>query len=75
MISAGPWDELSFEMSMARKDLQLMVEEAARGGQTLAMVPALAAPLDEGISRGEGGLDVAARVRVPGEGVAIDPLD
>jgi 3-hydroxyisobutyrate dehydrogenase len=56
----------SFEMSMARKDLRLMVEEAARGGQTLAMVPALAKLLDEGIARGEGHLDVAAGVRVPG---------
>jgi 3-hydroxyisobutyrate dehydrogenase-like beta-hydroxyacid dehydrogenase len=52
-------------VAMARKDLRLMVEEAARGGQTLAMVPALAALLDEGIARGEGGLDVAAGVRVP----------
>jgi len=51
---------------MARKDLRLMVEEAVRGGQTLTMVPALAALLDEGIARGEGGLDVAAAVRVLG---------
>jgi hypothetical protein len=43
-----------------------MVEEAARGGQTLVMVPALAALLDAGIVRGEGALDVAAAVRVPG---------
>jgi len=35
-------------------------------GQTLAMVPALAALLDERIARGEGHLDVAAGVRVPG---------
>ena len=49
---------------MARKELRRMVEEAERGGQTLAMVPALAALLDEGIERGEGHLDVAAVVRV-----------
>ena len=65
-ISAGQYTPPSFEMSMARKDLRLMVEEAARGGQTLAMVPALAALLDEGIARGEGQRDVAAGVRVPG---------
>jgi 3-hydroxyisobutyrate dehydrogenase len=65
-VSAGQWDQPSFEMSMARMDLRLMVEEAARGGQTLAMVPALAALLDDGIARGEGALDVAAAVRVPG---------
>jgi hypothetical protein len=34
--------------------------------QTLAMIPALAALLDDGIARGEGGLDVAAAMRVPG---------
>ena len=65
-ISSGQYSPPSFEMSMARKDLRLMVEEAARGGQTLAMVPALATLLDEGIARGEGALDVAAGVRVPG---------
>jgi 3-hydroxyisobutyrate dehydrogenase len=64
-INAGQWDQPSFEMSMARKDLRLMVEEAARGRQTLAIVPALAALLDQDIGRGEGGLDVATRVRVP----------
>ncbi|MCW5659186.1 MAG: winged helix-turn-helix domain-containing protein [Burkholderiaceae bacterium] len=53
-ISSGQYDPPSFEMSMARKDLRLMVEEAARGGQTLAMVPALAKLLDERIARGEG---------------------
>ena len=52
-------------MSKARKDLRLMVEEAARGEQTLATIPALVALLDQGIGRGEGGLDVAAAVRVP----------
>ncbi len=64
-ISAGQWNPPSFEMAMARKDLRLMMEEAARGGQELALVPALAAVLDAGIARGEGALDVAAAVRVP----------
>jgi 3-hydroxyisobutyrate dehydrogenase len=66
-ISSSQWEPPSFEMSMARKDLRLMVGEAAHGGQTLAMVPALAALLDEGIAPGEGHLDVAAGVRVPSE--------
>jgi hypothetical protein len=39
-----------------------MVEGAARGGQTLAMVPALAKLLDEGIARGEGQPSVATGV-------------
>ncbi|HET7527685.1 MAG TPA: NAD(P)-binding domain-containing protein [Burkholderiaceae bacterium] len=64
-ISAGQYSPPSFEMSMTRKDLRLMIEEAARGGQTLVMMPALAKLLDEGIQRGEGHLDVAAGVRVP----------
>lgn len=65
-ISDGVWQPPSFEMSMARKDLRLMIEEAARGGQALAVIPALAALLDAGIARGEGALDVAAAVRVTG---------
>ena len=52
---------------MARKDLRLMIEEAQRGGLSLAIVPALwPRLLDEGMSRGEGALDVAAAMRVPG---------
>jgi 3-hydroxyisobutyrate dehydrogenase len=65
-ISDGQYDQPSFEMSMARKDLRLMEEEAARGGQSLAVIPALAALLDAGIARGEGALDVAAAVRLRG---------
>jgi hypothetical protein len=45
--------------------LRLEPKDAARGGQRLAMVPALAKLLDEGVARGEGHLDVAAGVRVP----------
>lgn len=67
-VSDGQWDPPSFEMSMARKDLRLMLEEAAAGGQALVLVPALAALLDQGIARGEGALDVAAAVRVPAGG-------
>lgn len=63
-IADGKYDPPSFEMSMARKDLRLMQEEAARGGQSLAVVQAVAALLDAGITRGEGALDVAAAMRV-----------
>lgn len=52
------------ELYASSSNLRLMVEEAARGGQKLTMVPALAKLLDEGIARGEGQLDVAAGVRV-----------
>jgi 3-hydroxyisobutyrate dehydrogenase len=54
----------SFEMAMARKDLRLMLEEAERGGQALALVSALAGVLDAGIARGQGALDVVAAARV-----------
>ena len=47
-ISGGVYDPPSFEMSMARKDLRLMVEEAERGGQALAMIPLLVKLLEEG---------------------------
>ncbi len=56
----------SFEMTMARKDLRLMLEEAQRGGQDLFVVPALAAMLDAGIARGEGHLDMVAAARIGG---------
>ncbi len=53
----------SFELAMARKDLRLMSEEAARTGAELLMVPAMATLLDQALARGQGGLDfvVAAR--------------
>ncbi|MBI5716172.1 MAG: NAD(P)-dependent oxidoreductase [Burkholderiales bacterium] len=56
----------SFEMTMARKDVRLMQEEAQRGGQGLFVAPALAAMLDAGIARGQGHLDVVAAARVAG---------
>ena len=55
----------SFEMSMARKDVRLMIDEAKRGGVDLMMMPGLAALFDAGIARGEGSLDCAAAARMP----------
>ena len=55
----------SFEMSMARKDVRLMIEEAQRGGVDLMLMPGLAALFDAGIARGEGALDCAAAARMP----------
>jgi 3-hydroxyisobutyrate dehydrogenase len=54
----------SFEMTMARKDLRLMIEEAKAHGMTLAITPAVAALLDEAIANGAGALDVSAAARV-----------
>lgn len=64
-IEAQPHSTASFEMAMARKDLRLMMEEAQRGGVDLFVTPAMAALLDAGLARGEGGLDVAAAARMP----------
>ena len=62
----GPaYTPASFELSMARKDLRLMMEEAQRGGVELFVTPALAALLDAAIARGEGALDVSAAARMP----------
>jgi 3-hydroxyisobutyrate dehydrogenase len=55
----------SFEVSMARKDVRLMIEEAQRGGMDLYVMPGVAAMYDAAIARGEGALDSAAAARVP----------
>ncbi|MEK9720099.1 MAG: NAD(P)-dependent oxidoreductase [Quisquiliibacterium sp.] len=64
-IANGPYDQATFEVAMARKDVRLMIEEAERGGVPLAVMPAVAAVFDESIARGEGGMDVTAGVRYP----------
>ena len=64
-IANGPHDEVSFEVAMARKDVRLMIEEAARHGVQLAVMPAIAALQDAAIARGEGALDASAAFRWP----------
>jgi 3-hydroxyisobutyrate dehydrogenase len=48
--------EASFELSMARKDVRLMIEAAGAG--PLALLPALAARMDQVIAQGRGKQDV-----------------
>lgn len=55
----------SFEMTMARKDVRLMIEQAERGGLPLMVMPGVAAMFDAAIARGEGALDSVAAARVP----------
>ncbi len=57
----------SFELTMARKDARLMIDEAARHGATLDVVPALAALQDRYIAAGFGGDDagIIASGRAP----------
>jgi 3-hydroxyisobutyrate dehydrogenase len=64
-IEAGQYSTPSFEMAMARKDVRLMIEEAARGGVDLFVMPGVAAMFDAAIARGEGALDAAAAARAP----------
>ena len=64
-IASGPYDQVSFEVAMARKDVRLMIEEAARHGVDLAVMPAVAALQDAAIARGEGALDTSAAFRWP----------
>jgi 3-hydroxyisobutyrate dehydrogenase len=64
-IEAGEFTSPSFEVSMARKDVRLMIEEARRGGVDLFVMPGVAAMFDAAIARGEGALDAAAAARMP----------
>ncbi|HEY7286853.1 MAG TPA: NAD(P)-dependent oxidoreductase [Vicinamibacterales bacterium] len=48
----------TFELTMARKDLRLMLEAA--GAQPLAVLPAIARRMDDAIAKGHGADDLAA---------------
>lgn len=50
----------SFEMTMARKDVRLMLETAAAGGRELNVLSAIAASMDALIKEGHGGADLGA---------------
>jgi 3-hydroxyisobutyrate dehydrogenase len=64
-IQSGTFTPASFEKSMARKDVRLMIEEAQRAGVELFVMPGTAAMFDAAIARGEGALDAAAAARAP----------
>lgn len=46
------WEKASWELGMARKDARLMLEEGARGGRPLEMLPAIVARMDALIAEG-----------------------
>jgi 3-hydroxyisobutyrate dehydrogenase len=48
----GNFGDPSWELAMARKDARLMMEAASAGGVPLAVLPAIAARMDEMIKRG-----------------------
>jgi 3-hydroxyisobutyrate dehydrogenase len=64
-IESGEFSSPSFEVSMARKDVRLMIEEAQRGGVELLVMPGVAAMFDAAIARGDGALDAAAAAHLP----------
>jgi 3-hydroxyisobutyrate dehydrogenase len=56
----------SFELTMARKDVRLMIEEAKRHGVDLGVLPAVAAVQDSAIAKGYGSLDGSAIAQLDG---------
>jgi 3-hydroxyisobutyrate dehydrogenase len=64
-IAAGDFVP-SFELTMARKDVRLMVEEAQRYGVQLGVMPAIAAVFDDAIARGYGAEDSGAIAKLDG---------
>ncbi len=56
-ITDAKFSEPSWELSMARKDARLMLEEAERAHVPLAVLPAIAARMDAVIAQGHGGDD------------------
>ena len=56
-MAEGRFQPPSFELTMARKDLRLMVDEAARHGAKLDVVPAVGALMDRYIAAGFGSDD------------------
>ena len=56
-IVDAKFDEPSWELNMARKDAGLMLSAAEKGGTDLAIIPAIAARMDEWIAKGYGSSD------------------
>lgn len=51
-VLAADFGNASWELGMARKDARLMLEEAAKSGVELPMLPAIAATMDRFLARG-----------------------
>lgn len=56
-ISEGKFNEPSWELNMARKDAGLMIHAAEQAGAHLAIIPAIAAAMDQWIFKGHGNDD------------------
>jgi 3-hydroxyisobutyrate dehydrogenase len=56
-MAEGKFSPPSFELTMARKDLRLMIDEAARHGTKLDVLPGIGALMDRYIAAGHGSED------------------
>jgi len=56
-IAEAKFNEPSWELNMARKDAGLMLSAAAEAGINLAIIPAIAAAMDQWIGKGHGNDD------------------
>lgn len=56
-MAKGNFDDPSWELSMARKDARLMLEEAEKKGVSLAILPSIAKRMDAFIEKGNGNKD------------------
>ena len=56
-ITSNTFDQPMWELSMARKDARLMMEQAEKTGKTLNVVPAVARKMDKWIEKGRGNAD------------------
>ncbi len=63
-VATEQFSPANFEMTMARKDVRLIIEQAKRAEIDLFVMPGVAALLDAGIARGDGALDSHAAARL-----------
>jgi 3-hydroxyisobutyrate dehydrogenase len=56
-MTSGDYSQPSWELNMARKDAGLMMQAAAEGGTNLAVIPGVAATMDQWIAKGHGSDD------------------
>jgi 3-hydroxyisobutyrate dehydrogenase-like beta-hydroxyacid dehydrogenase len=61
-MAAGDFSP-TFELTMARKDVRLMLETAEHAGNTLYLLPAIASRMDELIKEGCGDRDIGVLAR------------
>ncbi|MBC9929863.1 NAD(P)-dependent oxidoreductase [Chitinophaga qingshengii] len=66
-MTAGTYDQPSWELNMARKDTQLFLNAAAQNGARLAVIPAIAEEMDRWIAKGHGSEDwtIIAKDNIP----------